>query len=336
MVKQFILKLKSALERVLFRSKWFILVYPIQIKLSEDVVINNTRLHQCSFSLTGSRYKIPILVNKHFKPCFKLKQAPIPYRVFLLSIPKSGTYLIAKILENMGIENCNVHISTHNIQDNRFAPKELLQAEPSRFQVPIPFVLSTRLIYPGQFAFGHIPCFDNEQKLLKDFKKIFSFRELRDMIISTVRYYSEIRRDIDLAFNKDPEKRRLVKEFLNTPLGTQKVKLWFQLWGIEYFNLVQSMLPWKEVEDVLSLRFETIMGDDGEKNQIFLIKRIGDFLGVKLAHEKIKYILSSSIGSWTITYSGRRTVHARWWNEELEELFISYGFWNLNQRLGYK
>lgn len=36
-------------------------------------------------------------------------------KFFLLSLPKSGTYLFCEILKNLGFKYSNLHISTHNV-----------------------------------------------------------------------------------------------------------------------------------------------------------------------------------------------------------------------------
>ena len=83
------------------------------------------------FSLIAGR-NLPVY------PCFKLKRAQIPHRAFILTIPKYGTYLIAKILENLGIVDCGVHIATDHLQDNRFADEKILRVEPGSYMVLIP------------------------------------------------------------------------------------------------------------------------------------------------------------------------------------------------------
>lgn len=274
--------------------------------------------------------KIPLFIDEDFNLCFKLERAPTTHRVFVLTIPKSGTYLITDILERMGMTNCNVHIALDNIQDNRFADEKILKVEPGRYLVHIPFNRSTKLIYPGQLAFGHIPCDETQQTLLYDFKKVFTFRDIRDVIISLVRYHGS-REHKELT----GERLDLFMKFKEIPMGTDKIKQWYLVWGNEYSNLIRSMSPWKEIDGVFSLKFEILMGDDGSEAQISMMRDLANFVGLDITDDQIYKAINHSIGSDTVTYSGRRSLHVEWWNDDLEELFCTYGFDEINRRLGY-
>jgi len=274
---------------------------------------------------------LPVFIDQSTNLCYQLKRANIPHRVFIITIPKSGTYLMAKILENLGIVNCYVHIATDHMLDNRFLNDELLRVQPGLAMVHIPIEVSIQFIYPGQFSFGHIPFFDRGQNLLQDFKKIFTYRDMRDIIISLVRYSNQRK----FLFYK-PEKLKLVKRFKECPFGTDKITLWFSIWGKEYSNLIASMVPWKDRDDIFKLKFEEIMGDQGEDSQLSVFKNLAAFLELNISDNKIEKALLDSIGSETITYSGKRSTYREWWNEELEELFISYEFKELNRIFGYE
>ncbi len=274
---------------------------------------------------------LPVYIDKNLHPCFKQNRATIPYPVFVLTVPKSGTYLIAKILDNLGVVDCGVHIATDLIQDNRFADENVLKREAWRYHVPIPFKISTKLIKNGQFAFGHIPYYLEGEQMLHGFKKIFTFRELRDMIISLVRYYDS--RQHPYA---KPERIRLYNKFKETPMGNPKFEAWYAMWGKEFADLIRNMFPWKDRGDVYRVKFETLMGDDGIEAQLSLLRGLGSFLGLDLADGSIEKALNNSIGAETLTYSGKRSSYEDWWNEELEDIFTQYGFKELNRLYGYE
>lgn len=274
---------------------------------------------------------LPVYIDKNLHPCFKQNRAPIPHRVFILTVPKSGTYLIAKVLENLGMVDCGVHIAIDHIQDNRFADEKVLKREAWKYYVPIPFKISTKLIKDGQFAFGHIPYYLEGEQMLHGFKKIFTFRELRDIIISLVRYYDS--REQNYA---KPERRRLYDAFKVTPMGNEKFKAWYAMWGKEFADLIRNMFPWKDRGDVFRVKFETLMGDDGRETQFSLLRGLGGFLELNLTDDMIEKALNDSLGVETLTYSGKRSSYEDWWNDELEELFVRYGFKELNGIYGYE
>lgn len=273
---------------------------------------------------------LPVFINRQSEACYKLESAPIPHRVFVTTIPKSGTYLVAKILQSMGLVDCQVHLATENIQDNRFASTDKIKVQPWKFLVRIPLRTSTCFIRSGQFAFGHIPCFDAEQQVLHDFKKVFTFREMRDVITSLVRYHDS--REHEYAKQRKVE---IYAKFKEAPMGKSKFKAWFEMWGEEYTRLINDIIPWMDVPEVFKLKFETLMGDDGGEAQLSLLKDLASFVELDLTEDQLSTALNDSIGSDTITFSGRRSLHTEWWNDELEELFCAYGFDKVNKVLGY-
>lgn len=274
---------------------------------------------------------LPVYIDKNLHPRFKPDRAPFAHRAFIITIPKSGTYLITKILANLGIVDCGVHIATDHLQDNRFADERILRMQPWKYVVWVPFDVSTRLIDRGQFSFGHIPYSGEGDKLLRDFKKVFTCRELRDVIVSLVRYHDS--RDHNYA---KPERIKLYEEFKSAPMGNEKFKAWYAMWGKEYADLMGSMSPWNDRNDVYRVKFETLMGDDGREAQFALLRELGGFLGMSLSDDIIEKSLNDSIGAETLTYSGKRSLYGEWWNDELEDLFRSYEFDELNKIYGYE
>ena len=270
-------------------------------------------------------------INKDLSLCFEPNRSPIDDRIFILTVPKSGTYLIAKIFENFGIVNCGVHVATDIIQDNRFADEQILRVQPGIYTISAPLDISVDLICPGQFAFGHIPCSKNEQSLLGVFRKVFSFRDLRDVIISLVRYYES--RKVKIT---KPERLVLYEKFKELLMGSKKMFYWFELWGSEIETLIRYMSPWKDCQDVFQLKFEVLMGDYGKEHQISLLNDLCRFVGLDIDEDKIEEALRDSIGSDTLTYSGKRSSYSQWWNNDIDELYRSYGYEELNKAYGYK
>jgi len=224
-----------------------------------------------------------------------------------------------------------VHIAVDHIQDNRFAVEKVLRLEAWRYFVPIPFKVSTRLIKNGQFSFGHIPYYLEGEQMLRDFKKVFSFRELRDVIVSLVRYYDS--REQNYA---KPERVKLYNKFRETQMGNEKFKAWYAMWGKEFADLIRNMFPWKDRGDVFQLKFEVLMGDEGREAQFSMLRSLGGFLGLNITDDKIEKALLDSVGTETLTYSGKRSSYKDWWNGELEDLFTQYGFKELNRLYGYE
>ena len=120
---------------------------------------------------------------------FQPKLGPLNHPAFILSLPKSGTYLMAAFLSELGLVDTEVHISMHNMQDNRGVATNVLKRTPGKFIRPVSIEHSLPLVCAGQFAFGHIPFSNDANHLLSRFLKINTYRESRDIICSCIRYY---------------------------------------------------------------------------------------------------------------------------------------------------
>ncbi len=100
----------------------------------------------------AQRTRLPVFLDSKMHPRWVLEQGPVEHRVLLVTIPKAGTHMMAKMLPRFGVADCGVHVLWDTVVDHRFAP-ELLQRHHPSFQArTIDLVDSVRLIAPGQFA----------------------------------------------------------------------------------------------------------------------------------------------------------------------------------------
>lgn len=265
---------------------------------------------------------------------FQPKLGPLDHPLFILTLPKSGTYLMAAFLQEVGLVDTEVHIANHNMQDNRAADSKVLRTTPGKFMRPVTIEHSLPLVCAGQFSYGHIPFSNDANYRLKRFLKIITYRELRDIIFSCVRYYD--RRIKSGGFPSTPvDRKRDMTMFADIPHGPQKVCAWLDLWGEEYSNLCRNMAGWRYHPDTCNVRFETLTKHYGKEAQRDALERIRDYLHIDANTDEMLVALESALNKSTATSTGQWSDHTEVWNDEAESKFIELGFQDINRTFGY-
>jgi hypothetical protein len=272
------------------------------------------------------RWGVPVFLDAAFQPRWVLDRGSAAHRIFLTTIPKAGTHMVAKMLPRLGVANCGVHVTRDAVVDQRFAPMGAVRLYPRELARRIPLADSVALIGPGQFAFGHIGHDgDVTRGLFADFKVILMVRNLRDAWASLRRYFRE-RRDMP---------------------GWQSPEAWFPEWK-EFFawdmaedgpyQLIgyRKVAAWRGEPNVLCLRYEELVGDNGRDAQLQALDRLQQFLGVRHKREALEDVLNTVVGQPTATKMPTRTVAAEWWSDDVERLYRRIGFAELNRELGYE
>ena len=263
---------------------------------------------------------IPIYVSEKNAPCFRLSLGAADKPIFVFTIPKSGTYLLKEIMEELEGVYCG-QFSTFDFFDQRFGNIEDHRLHPSRFIYNIDISVSSRMIRDGQFGVGHIPPDPKHDKYFRRFYKLFCYRNLRNVVVSATRYHHKINRGRGVT----------AEEFKVLPMGTEKVKKWLEIWGQEYSMLSAKMIRWMDEQDVLSVRFETLVSGNG----IDIIRKISKHIGHTVSIKRAKAIADNTIGKTTVTSSGDLSDYRKYWSDDVETLFQEVGFGRTNTILGY-
>jgi len=272
------------------------------------------------------RSGVPVFLDARMRPCWVLKRGRLKQRLFIATIPKAGTHMMAMMLTRFGLVDCRVHVMQHGIVDHRFAPERLRRYYPAAVGRSIPLGDSIRLIAPGQFAFGHIGLRDAAVRaMFADFKVVAMYRNLRDAYASLVRYFREIRRDT-VAF----QKASLFHEDLASMIA----------WDLENEGPARligfrELCAWRHEPNALPLYYEDVVGDRGRDRQLAVMRDLRAFLGSNVDDGELADILNTVIGQPTMTKTDRPTIAAEHWTDEIERTFRRIGFTDLNRELGY-
>lgn len=117
-------------------------------------------------------------------------------KYFIISTPKSGTYLLANIFKNMKISTSNMHIwqndyGLYNPKSNSFSHTTMDISE------------SINLVKDNEFAVGHIQHNDKNVINLENFKKVLIVRDHLELWESAERFILETDRDVTPELNKE-------------------------------------------------------------------------------------------------------------------------------------
>lgn len=178
---------------------------------------------------------IPIHLDEKLRPCATLARGICPHRVLVCSLPKAGTYFIAELLRQIGCESIGMHIDHAVVWDYRQRTIEEIRTDSFRYIVEMPLELSLRLIRKGQFAVGHIEHNNETRGLLRGLKKVFVCRDLRDALISQMRFLKDTN-----CRESDAERWRTL------PDGPQQMAIFFQSESnVNYmFSKYRNMAGW--------------------------------------------------------------------------------------------
>lgn len=268
---------------------------------------------------------LQVYLSEKMQPLANNRIGKSDQRILICSIPKSGTYLYTRLLELLGIEPTRLHLMTTHIVDYRYWSTDTINKDYNKTFIDIPIKDSVKLIEPGQFAASHIECTPQTRDVLKNFRILFLFREMRDVVVSHMRWAT--------ANNWGSEKTNIWR---NMPEGPGKMLAYFDDLGEFFFqSRCYPVLKWMKQPGVLALSFEQIYGDYGKEKQsdtLVQILRHCNFDDTGIEKEEL---LTSLIGTQTETWSGSRTQREKYWSEEVERKFVELGGQDINEKLGF-
>jgi len=283
--------------------------------------------HKAALEALGPYVKknFPVYLGEGYLPRAHPSTGVARERLMILSIPKAGTYLFSKLLSELGFVPTNLHLNVDGFTDYRFTSLREAKEQYLSFNVDVPLRVSIKLIGDGQFAVGHLPHQDEVLKLLEGFKLLFIRRDLRDALVSQMRFFSGRGRG-QLGAN----------EWKRLPEGPDKLLGFWDSYGEPFMNTYRSMLGWHGNKGVFEVSFEEICGDLGEERQQRVAQKLVRYLGIRHELINVPKLLSRVIGARTQTWSGQRTDRRLYWSDDLEQRFLGAGGQELNKKLGYR
>lgn len=251
---------------------------------------------------------------------FKPLRSPGRDKCAIISFPKAGTYLVGRLVSQLGFIDLEIHVNEKGFDDYRGKTITQKQQEYLRYSIALPLDELKNFIHAGQFIVGHIPHSNYARNSLREFKKIFLYRDLRDVAVSHMRFLSKTGRGGDSA--------AIWRERAEDP---DKLFLWFRTHGDQIFGMCNDMLNWKTGEEVLKIKFEDVCNKEHFQR---VVVEICNFLRVGIPSDMVSFC-DSVLEVETLTYSGSRTNRRQYWDQRVQRAFEELGGAQLNEAMGY-
>ncbi len=242
------------------------------------------------------------------------------HRVIVVSIPKSGTYLVAEVLKALGYRWTGMHLSETAYTDYSGSTLEEARHDPGRFARSEALPASLARIRAGEFAVGHLPFKAEVLEMTSSFKRIYVTRDLRLALISYMRFLQTTG-------------RLGARHLIWYPIGDPRAKCHAFLQASAPYMLkrfYQGMVGWSQAAGTLPVRFEDLT--DNPQRAARTVESIASFLGATNCDPQ--RVLEASLGNETITKSDGVTRLEDYWSPLAEKRFVEIGGLELNARLG--
>jgi hypothetical protein len=247
-----------------------------------------------------------------------------PHAVCLITQPKAGTYLVAKLLVKLGLVNTEVHVDRLGFSDYRHKSIVEMQADYLKFTTHIPIEVSAGLTATGQFIVGHLEYEPHSIAATRHLRRILLIRNARDCLVSCMRFF-----EIPGRAETKP------KIWMTMSEGPDRLQAFLDQWGADLIPYMRGVLGWMKEPDVLVVRFEELMGDMGPGIQRRTLEAIAQQVGVSTSQDLVSLFARDVVGKPTKTYSGARSETRRYWDEQVEMRFVRLGGDALQRDLGY-
>jgi hypothetical protein len=286
-------------------------------------VLDRARARRVELLRNAAGLPVPVYLGADGTPSAQPARGAGPHRVIVCSVPKAGTYLVGELLRRLGVVPTGLHLSANGLTDYRFATREEARREYGRFNHPVPLERALPLVRAGQYAVGHLECTPAVRAHLSGFKVVFACRDLRDAVVSWLRFHQDTGREdrLNAIWTRYPYPRDQLVHFLRAM-------------GETFFETCGWLRPWLADPAAFPVRFETLQGDDGPDAQERVCRDLAAFLDLPDA-ASAPSVLPGLLTAPTLTSSGARTRRDQYWSAAAEELFIRFGGRELNAAFGY-
>ena len=266
----------------------------------------------------------PLYIREDGSLALSREQGNSSERSIVISIPKSGTYLLGAYLQSLGMIHCFAHVHEGGFSDYRGRSIKEMVENYTDFEIPLPVEHTLKLVKPGDFVVGHLRDIDRCRPLLSEFRKVLAVREIRAALVSHMRF-----------MNNEGRGKAFGTDWKNEPDPRQKMLGYLRKYAPTMLPFMAEVAAWRQLPDVLVVPFDALLGDHGPELQQSVASRIAGHVGVDLTPAEAVTKLRGVIGKPTTTWSGSRTSLQEYWSPECEEIFRDHGGGDLNLALGY-
>lgn len=256
-------------------------------------------------------FLVPLIKFSHISGVSKFT-----HRLFVNSIPKSGTYFLERILMDLGYTSTRLHIAGRDACDDyRLTQDSDIHVEPQLVRRNFPVNMIEPHVKKGEFLVGHVEHKDIVDKFKEDGFLIISVkRNLRDVLISLYNFKLHKVRSCGLGDD--------LWKLLNDEDRFIGFLSYYNDKDIAHIGLMADLIA----EDKSALRYEDLNAI-GDVSALHLSKELG------IDIEIIKKMINGARGKQTPTKSVEHVNCS--WDNRAEEFFRRSRLFDLNKKLGY-
>ena len=241
--------------------------------------------------------------------------------IFINSLPKSGTYFLEAVLSALGWRPTRLHLADGGaVDDYRNLSDDEMHVAPEAVRIPCPTRCLGALLGHGEIVVGHLSNQNEIHDLIGEgLLEIRVIRDLRDILFSLFRF--KLKKVIPL-----PEQNETWRNEDNP----RQITEFFQFFlDKDIKNIIEQAKYFSESNSFMTVRFEDLIKFESSDLESFL-----EFRGI--SKEKYSSVLKKTMFTDTSTWSGRISSWEDIWHDDLENLFVNSGLYDLNIKLGYK
>ena len=276
----------------------------------------------------GPKERVLFEITKDGRLCFKRPGDSNRHRrrIFVTTMPKSGTYYIGAILTSLGFENIHVHAGDAYFTDTRWLDDEEYEISGplmNECNVALSYVAQTELVMPGQYLLGHMSA-EVIGEIHEKKGYLLGIRDVRRALVSWVSRRKFLVEQFQARhFNTEP----------SGPLTAAELGEYLRTEGAAAIYFATECVAM--LQDALVVRFEELSARDRIKSANSVLS-IAEATGC--TEDEVFAALHQGYGMEGGTYSGG-TGTARFgavWTAENEGLFVDLGGDIINEALGYE
>ena len=234
--------------------------------------------------------EFPIYLTQHGPALWPVADPSIGPPAIVLSVPKSGTYFIEALYKRMGYSAVHVHAMDGNCVDLRFEGADPHNRKATSNK-PVPITILSRLVLPGQIIVSHCSHNASIEAALGGFKKIYLYRDLREIFVSKTREESS---------------EAIPREELAT-----RVAQFCQTQGEGIKNMIEAVSGWRNNKHVVAIDFADLTSTNPKRREE-VAERLEAFMGWSKASIIAALERVPDDDTATKSVGGRSTVDGAW------------------------
>jgi len=231
----------------------------------------------------------------------RLKPSPLPSRVMAITLAKSGTHLLYKILNTLGFRLVyEVPYAYH--QGVQLSGGQLTPALALDYSKLVEALLNAGA---GDYLQGHLPYTKEHARLLHGlgYQKLVLVRDPRDVAVSFVFHVLNTDHPLKPYFQKlhDFEAQLMTSICGVTPQQTEQEDLFLR----PIAERLAVIRRWSEEPNTLELCFEDLIGEKGggsKTRQLETLRKIEKFLELTLPPQKLAEVAEQAFDPAAITF----------------------------------